>query len=239
MTCWRTWEYAISASFLVSVTQKGVSRLANHNGNEQLHEYISNNICEAGNGMGPSSSYVALRILTGYNEARIASCRFLEHASVNLSYVLLMDTCRNRQQQGSCQKLEIDFNMLILFARKTSLFAEALGDGAPVDDVPDGAEVLGLAVLVLEVVGVLPGVDAEEGLVVAGDGVLVGAGDDGEVARGLVLDEPGPAGALDAGEGGVGLLLEVFKGAKVLLDGGLLLTPKPRGRERQLPFFSF
>jgi hypothetical protein len=68
---------------------------------------------------------------------------------------------------------------------------------------------------------VLPGVDAEEGLVVAGDGVLVGAGDETEGARGLVLDEPGPAGALDAGEGGVGLLLEVLEGAEVLVDGSL------------------
>ena len=102
-----------------------------------------------------------------------------------------------------------------------NLCGEALLHSLPVDNLPDGLEVLGLAVLVLEVVGVLPGVDAEEGLVVAGDGVLVGAGDDGEVARGLVLDEPGPAGALDAGEGGVGLLLEVFEGAEVLLDGGL------------------
>lgn len=67
----------------------------------------------------------------------------------------------------------------------------------------------------------LPGVDAHEGLEVAGDGVLVGAGDDGEGARSLVLDEPGPAGALDAGEEGVGLLLEVVKGAKVFVDGGL------------------
>jgi hypothetical protein len=68
---------------------------------------------------------------------------------------------------------------------------------------------------------VLPGVDAEEGLKVAGDGVLVQAGDDTEGARGLVLDQPGPAGALDAGEGGVGLLLEGLEGAKVLVDGGL------------------
>ena len=103
----------------------------------------------------------------------------------------------------------------------TFLFLESLGNSAPVDDVPDGAKVLGLAVLVLQVVGVLPGVNAHQGLEVAGDGVLIGTGDDAESARGLVLDEPGPAGALDAGEHGVGLLLEVVKGAKVFVDGSL------------------
>lgn len=65
----------------------------------------------------------------------------------------------------------------------------------------------------------LPGVNTHQGLKVAGDGVLVGAGDEAEGARGLVLDEPGPARALDTGEGSVGLLLEVVKGAKVLVDG--------------------
>lgn len=67
----------------------------------------------------------------------------------------------------------------------------------------------------------LPGVDAQQGLEVARDGVLVRAGDEAERARGLVLDEPGPAGALDAGEGRVGLLLEGVERAEVFVDGGL------------------
>jgi hypothetical protein len=104
------------------------------------------------------------------------------------------------------------------------LFLKSLGDSAPVDDVPDGAEVLSLAVLVLEVVGVLPGVDTEEGLKVAGDGVLVRSSNDGQSASVLVLDEPGPAGALDAGEGSIGLLLESLEGAKVLVDGSQKLA---------------
>ncbi len=102
-----------------------------------------------------------------------------------------------------------------------TLFLETLRDGAPVDDIPNGTKVLGLAVLVLQIVCVLPGVYSKERLEVAGDGVLVGAGDEAEGAGGLVLDEPGPAGALDSGEGGVGLLLEVLEGAKVLVDGSL------------------
>lgn len=102
-----------------------------------------------------------------------------------------------------------------------SLFVEARGHGAPVDDLPYGVKVLCLAILVLEVVGVLPRIDAEERLEVSGDGVLVGARDDAEGSRRLFLDEPGPAGALDAGKSRVGLLLEVGEGAKVLVDGGL------------------
>lgn len=100
--------------------------------------------------------------------------------------------------------------------------AEPLGHGLPVDDIPDGAEVLGLAVLVLQVVGVLPGVDAQQGDQVAGDWVLVRAGDQAQGASLLVLGDPGPAAALDAGEGGVGLLDEGGVGAEVALDGFLL-----------------
>ena len=68
--------------------------------------------------------------------------------------------------------------------------SEALLDGLPVDDIPDGGEVLGLAVLVLEarqmvstgkgpskqeflLVGVLPSVNTEQRLELADDGVLV------------------------------------------------------------------
>lgn len=67
----------------------------------------------------------------------------------------------------------------------------------------------------------LPSVDAEKGLEVARDGVLVQAGDEAECARGLVLDEPGPAGALDTGQGRVGLLLEVVERSEVFVDGRL------------------
>lgn len=104
----------------------------------------------------------------------------------------------------------------------TILFRESLGNSSPVNDIPNGTKVLSLAVLVLKVVGVLPGVNSQKRLQVAGDGVLVGTSDETEVSGRLVLDEPGPARALNAGEGGVGLLLEVLKGTKVLLDGGLL-----------------
>src|SRR5712691_1466720 len=74
------------------------------------------------------------------------------------------------------------------------------GDLLPVDDVPPGGEVVGAAVLVLEVVGVLPDVDAEQRhLAVADRAVLVRRRQHGET--GAVPDEPRPAAAeaLDAG----------------------------------------
>ena len=66
----------------------------------------------------------------------------------------------------------------------------------------------------------LPGVNTQQRLQVSSNGVLVGAGDQAQSTRGLVLDEPSPAGALDASKSSVGLLLEVVEGAKVLGDGG-------------------
>lgn len=88
----------------------------------------------------------------------------------------------------------------------------------PVDNVPDSREVLGLAVLVLKVVCVLPGVNAEDGAELADHGVLVGVGLDADVAGLHVLHQPGPAGALDAGEGGVELALQLLERAVGVVD---------------------
>src|SRR6187200_1138278 len=67
-----------------------------------------------------------------------------------------------------------------------------LGDGRPADDVPPAVEVLLAAVLVLEVVGVLPDVDAENRRIAVHERrVLVRSRDDGEARA--VVDEPRPA----------------------------------------------
>src|SRR5271156_6624562 len=68
-------------------------------------------------------------------------------------------------------------------------------DLVPVDYVPPGGEIFRTAVVVFQVVGVLPDVVAEDGEVALGDGiVLVGSGHDVDVAAGLA-GEPDPAGA--------------------------------------------
>lgn len=92
---------------------------------------------------------------------------------------------------------------------------------APVDDVPDGVEVIGLLVLVLQVVRVFPSINAHKRNIVTDNRVLIHSSDDLKCAGGLVLDQPRPAAALDAGEGRVDLFLHVLKRTKVPLDGRL------------------
>src|SRR5205807_2019763 len=71
---------------------------------------------------------------------------------------------------------------------------------------------------VLEVVGVLPDVDAEQrGLALADRVVLIGSGGNGQA--GAVVDEPGPARAELVDAGVLELGLEVVKGPEGGLDG--------------------
>ena len=96
---------------------------------------------------------------------------------------------------------------------------EALRDAVPVDDVPARVEVVRAAVLVLEVVGVLPDVDAEQRRLAGRDGVvLIGRRDDGEAVG--VLDEPGPAGAELVDAGGLEVGLELVERAELGVDRG-------------------
>ncbi len=94
-------------------------------------------------------------------------------------------------------------------------------DHAPIDNPPQGLEVRGAAVLVVEVVGVFPDVEGEEGAEAVGDGV-VGAGvlADGQGVGGIGL-EPDPAGAEEADALGDELFPEGFEGAPLGFDLGL------------------
>lgn len=64
----------------------------------------------------------------------------------------------------------------------------------------------------------LPGVDAEDGAELADDGVLVGVCLDADVAGLHVLHQPGPSGALDAGERSVELALQLLERAVGVVD---------------------
>jgi hypothetical protein len=95
----------------------------------------------------------------------------------------------------------------------------APGNFIPVDDVPPRGEVVGAAVLVLEVVSVLPYIVAHDGIeTIHQRAILVGGGYDRERAV-RVTCEPDPAGAKAPGSGIVKGGLEPVKGAKGLLDG--------------------
>ncbi len=68
-------------------------------------------------------------------------------------------------------------------------------------------------------VGMLPGINTEKGLELANDGVLVGVGADADLAGLLVLDQPGPAAALNTGQRGVELVLELIETTVGGVDG--------------------
>ena len=99
----------------------------------------------------------------------------------------------------------------------------------PVDEGPEGLELGGAAVLVVEVVGVLPDVEGEDGLQAFGDGVagagLLGDGE-GAVRRG---GEPDPAGAEKPDAFGDEVVLEGVEGTPLLDD----LLHKFAGRVRR------
>lgn len=100
-----------------------------------------------------------------------------------------------------------------------SCLLEALLSSLPVNDIPNSAEVFGLAVLILQVVSVLPRIDTKDRAELADNGVLVCVGADLDGAGLDVLHQPGPAGALNASEGGVELLLQRVEGPIVRVDG--------------------
>ena len=105
----------------------------------------------------------------------------------------------------------------------------------PIDNPPQRLQVRGAAVLVVEVVGVLPDVEGQEGLETVGGGV-VGAGvlADGKSAIGIGL-EPHPAGAEEGGAGGDERGLEGGEGAPLGLDLGLEGPGRPLDKLRDRP----
>src|ERR1039457_1615428 len=118
--------------------------------------------------------------------------------------------------------------------------AEALVYLSPVDYVPPRGEVIGAAVLVLEVVGVLPNVVAEDGVeTLAQRRVLIRGGDDLELAA--LAHEPSPAGAELLGCGLIESLLEGVKVAEIFCDlggdsaGGRAADSGRAGRTHEVP----
>src|SRR5262245_20894491 len=84
----------------------------------------------------------------------------------------------------------------LLLQRHLVAFAHLI----PVDHVPPGLEVVGAAVLVVEVVGVLPDIDAEDReLALHERAILVGGAEDLEMPA--IDDEPAPAAAEALGAG--------------------------------------
>src|SRR5579883_115244 len=120
---------------------------------------------------------------------------------------------RSRMWHGSSLRLRQRLAHLCLLP---GLF-EAFVDFVPVDDVPPCGEIFRTAVLVFQVIGVLPDIVAEDGVVSLRErGILVGGGDDLQLAA--VPNEPAPSGAELLCRGFVELLLKGLEIAEVLLD---------------------
>ena len=115
---------------------------------------------------------------------------------------------------------------------------QALAGVLPIGDVPDGLDVVGLDIEVVEVEGVLPHVDLEER-----DGadrhvaLLVEELEDDEPARDGVVGEHRPPGALDVQRRGGEVLLEGVEGAEGVPDGlrQLALGLAACARDKVLP----
>jgi len=86
--------------------------------------------------------------------------------------------------------------------------------------VPDSGEIVGLDVLVLEVEGVLPDINADEGDV-RKKRILVGGSRDFQNTVLGIESEPTPAAALDAESLGVEILYQGLQRSKVAHDGVL------------------
>ena len=101
-----------------------------------------------------------------------------------------------------------------------------LRDLVPIHHVPPRLDVIGPAVLVIEIIGVLPDVDAEDRRVAVHQrAVLVRRGNHFELAA-LVLDQPGPAAAEAARPGRREFFLERVEAA----EGGFDVVAQFAGR---------
>src|SRR5579871_4850377 len=106
------------------------------------------------------------------------------------------------------------------FIRGSNLLGrvQALLNLRPIHDVPPGRDVLRPAVLILQVICMLPYVQAHDGVEALHDGTVLVCGRYNLDAAAL-LDQPGPAGSEPAGGGGVEFFLELIQAAEGAVDG--------------------
>src|SRR5688572_24023485 len=118
------------------------------------------------------------------------------------------------------------YRSAFLFLLEWSLLVRGveLGDVRPIDHVPPRIDIVGAAVLVIEVVGVLPDIETEDrDLAFHHRRILIGGAGDAETATRLD-DEPRPTATKTAGRSGLELRLEVVEAAKRGIDGGRKVT---------------
>src|ERR1700722_803367 len=101
-----------------------------------------------------------------------------------------------------------DFNAELLFG-----VGEVFSNLLPVNRIPPSFKIFGAPILIFQIVGVFPDVQAEESFSAVHDGiVLIRGGSDGELA--IAKQQPSPAGAKPFGGGIVEFCFEVGKTAE-------------------------
>ena len=86
----------------------------------------------------------------------------------------------------------------------------------PVNDIPNGAKVLGLAVLILQIIRMFPSIHAQQRRELPHHRVLIGICADLNLTRLIVLHKPCPATALDTGQRSVEFS---FEGGEIAVGG--------------------
>jgi len=109
------------------------------------------------------------------------------------------------------------FKKMFLQLGTTSGFGETLLGLFEVDDIPDCFEIINLDVEILEVEGMLPDVNADDGDM-AEERILVSGSYDLQALGGGTVTKPSPTRTLDPSSGGVELGLEFVDAAKGTLE---------------------
>src|ERR1035437_5584262 len=131
-----------------------------------------------------------------------------------LAYPSLPSTCASFPRLFACGRAALPDRRPLAAA---SSF-QVLGGEVPVRQLPEGLDVLGPRIAVVDVVGVLPDIAGQQGLVLGrqrGPGVAGRPQFESSVRH---LDEPGPTGAEQADRGFGELFLELLEGPEVFLD---------------------
>src|SRR6267143_3056479 len=112
--------------------------------------------------------------------------------------------------------------LIVRGCRFLSFAGEKFGYFVPIDNIPEGSEVFGPAVLILQIIRVFPHVDAEDrNSLHIGEVhhwiILIGRGSDCKLS--VLLDEPGPARSESVHTGPGELLLKLFERSEIPGDG--------------------
>jgi hypothetical protein len=141
-----------------------------------------------------------------------ATDEYLFYSIELTTHVLYKGAKERKRGRGMTKRHSSSFFLTVL--------VETVSDGLPVDNLPNGLEVIGTNVLVLEVVSVLPNVNAQKRNQTSGglERILVRGSGNLKALELLVVAEPTPARSLNGSGLGVELFNELVKRTPGLLN---------------------